>query len=49
MFTVSPVTEYLIAQGRFRRLTEDQIAYVQSEVDSKRDDLLSNDGKKIIH
>jgi pyruvate ferredoxin oxidoreductase beta subunit len=44
-----PVTEYLTAQGRFRRLTEDQIAYVQSEVDSKRDDLLSNDGKKIIH
>jgi pyruvate ferredoxin oxidoreductase beta subunit len=44
-----PVTEYLSAQGRFRRLTEEQIAYVQSEVDKKRDDLLGNDGKKIIH
>ena len=44
-----PVQEYLSAQGRFRRLSEDQIAYVQGEVDAKRDDLLANDGKKIIH
>jgi pyruvate ferredoxin oxidoreductase beta subunit len=44
-----PVQEYLSAQGRFRRLSEDQIAYVQGEVDKKRDDLLGNDGKQIIH
>ena len=44
-----PVQEYLSAQGRFRRLSEDQIAYVQGEVDAKRDDLLANDGKKVIH
>jgi pyruvate/2-oxoacid:ferredoxin oxidoreductase beta subunit len=44
-----PVNEYLSAQGRFRRLSEEQIAYIQSEVDAKRDDLLAQDGKKIIH
>ena len=44
-----PVNEYLSAQGRFRRLSEDQIAYIQSEVDNKRDDLLAQDGKTIIH
>jgi pyruvate ferredoxin oxidoreductase beta subunit len=44
-----PVQEYLSAQGRFRRLSEDQIAYVQGEVDKKRDDLLANDGMKVIH
>ncbi len=44
-----PVQEYLGAQGRFRRLSKDQIAYVQGEVDKKRDDLLANDAKKIIH
>ncbi len=44
-----PVQEYLKAQGRFRQLSEDQITYIQSEVDTKRDDLLANDGKQIIH
>ena len=44
-----PVQEYLSAQGRFRRLSEDKINYVQDEVDKKRDDLLANDGKKVIH
>ena len=44
-----PVQEYLKAQGRFRQLTEEQISYVQGEVDKKRDDLLNNDGKKVIH
>lgn len=44
-----PVQEYLSAQGRFRRLTEEQIAYIQGEVDTKRDDLLANEGKQIIH
>ena len=44
-----PVNEYLSAQGRFRRLSEEQIAYIQSEVDNKRDDLLAQDGKTIIH
>lgn len=44
-----PVTEYLSAQNRFRRLSEEQIAYIQSEVDKKKDDLLAMDGKNIIH
>ena len=44
-----PVTEYLKAQGRFRNLSEEQITYIQGEVDAKRDDLLYMDGKKIIH
>ena len=44
-----PVQEYLKAQGRFRQLTDAQITYIQSEVDRKRDDLLANDGKLIIH
>jgi len=44
-----PVQEYLKAQGRFRHLTGKQIAYIQSEVDKGREDLLANDGKEIIH
>lgn len=44
-----PVQEYLQAQGRFRQLTDAQITYIQSGVDRKRDDLLANDGKLIIH
>ena len=44
-----PVREYLKAQGRFRHLTEEQIAYVQAQVDAKREDLLVNDGKRIVH
>ena len=44
-----PVQEYLKAQGRFRQLSEDQLAYIQGEVDKKRDDLLAMDGKQIIH
>jgi len=44
-----PVREYLKAQGRFRHLTEEQIAYVQAQVDAKREDLLANDGKRIVH
>jgi len=43
------VNEYLSAQGRFRRLSEEQIAYIQGEVDEKRDDMMAQDGKKIIH
>jgi pyruvate ferredoxin oxidoreductase beta subunit len=44
-----PVTEYLKAQGRFRNLDEEQIKFIQDEVDAKRSELLSLDGKKIIH
>ena len=44
-----PVTEYLSTQGRFRRLSKEQIAYIQSEVDKKKNDLLAQDGKLIIH
>ena len=44
-----PVTEYLKAQGRFRGLSQDQINYIQDEVDKKRLDMLENNSKKIIH
>jgi len=43
-----PVEEYLKAQGRFRRLSEDQIKFVQSEVDTRRRRLLENEGKNIL-
>ncbi len=43
-----PVEDYLKAQNRFRHLTDDQIEYIQSEVDTKRQRLLENDGKRII-
>lgn len=43
-----PVTEYLSAQGRFRRLSEEQIDYIQGEVDRRRKDLLERDGKKVF-
>ncbi|MBN2335818.1 pyruvate synthase subunit beta [Candidatus Bathyarchaeota archaeon] len=42
-----PVTEYLKAQGRFRRLSDEQIEYVQGQVDERRTNLLSMEGKKI--
>ncbi len=42
-----PVTEYLSAQGRFRRLSEEQLGYIQGEVDARRKTLLENDGKRI--
>lgn len=43
-----PVREYLSAQGRFRRLDETQIDYIQGEVDKRRKDLLERDGKKLF-
>jgi pyruvate/2-oxoacid:ferredoxin oxidoreductase beta subunit len=43
-----PVIEYLKPQGRFRHLTETQISYIQKQVDDKRENLLTNDGRKII-
>jgi pyruvate ferredoxin oxidoreductase beta subunit len=43
-----PVTEYLSAQGRFRRLSEEQIDYIQSEVDRRRKELMERDGKKVF-
>ena len=42
-----PVTEYLKAQGRFRRLSEEQIEYVQTTVDERRTNLLAMEGKRI--
>jgi len=43
-----PVEDYLKSQNRFRHLTDDQIQFIQSEVDEKREMLLEYDGKKII-
>ena len=43
-----PIEDYLKAQRRFRHLTDDQIKNMQEEVDTKRTQLLENDGKKII-
>ena len=43
-----PVIEYLSLQNRFRRLSEEQVAYIQTEVDKKREDLLAMDGKKVV-
>ncbi len=42
-----PVTEYLKAQGRFRRLSEEQVGYVQTTVDERRMNLLAMEGKRI--
>ena len=42
-----PVTEYLKAQGRFRRLSDEQIEYVQTTVDERRTNLLAMEGKRI--
>ncbi len=43
-----PIEDYLKAQNRFRHLTDDQIRYMQSEVDTKRQRLLESDGKRVI-
>ena len=43
-----PIEEYLKAQGRFRQLSEDQIKFVQDEVDTRRSRLLENEGKNIV-
>jgi pyruvate ferredoxin oxidoreductase beta subunit len=43
-----PVVDYLKSQNRFRHLTDDQIQWIQGNVDEKREMLLENDGKKII-
>jgi len=42
-----PVPEYLKAQGRFRRLSEEQIEYIQTTVDERRMNLLAMEGKRI--
>jgi pyruvate ferredoxin oxidoreductase beta subunit len=42
-----PVTEYLKAQGRFRRLSDEQVEYVQATVDERRTNLLAMEGKRI--
>jgi len=43
-----PIEDYLKAQNRFRHLTDDQIQYIQNEIDTKRQRLLENDGKRVI-
>ena len=42
-----PVEEYLKLQNRFRHLSEEQIDYVQAQVDSKREWLIAHDGERI--
>jgi pyruvate ferredoxin oxidoreductase beta subunit len=42
-----PVTEYLKAQGRFRRLSEEQVEHIQTTVDERRMNLLAMEGKRI--
>jgi len=42
-----PVTEYLKAQGRFRRLGDEQVEHVQATVDERRMNLLGMEGKRI--
>ena len=42
-----PIEEYLRLQGRFRKLSKEQIEFIQSEVDGQRQRLLENDGKRI--
>lgn len=44
-----PIEEYLMAQGRFRHLTREEIELIQREVDEERQRLLEYDGKSIIH
>ena len=43
-----PVTEYLNAQGRFRRLDDSQKDYLQKWIDKRREELLEKDGKKFF-
>ena len=43
-----PVQEYLNAQGRFRRLTDEQVEFIQKQVDTERKRLLESDGKSIL-
>jgi pyruvate ferredoxin oxidoreductase beta subunit len=43
-----PVTEYIKVQNRFRHLTEDQIQFIQREIDTKRQRLVENDGKRVV-
>jgi pyruvate ferredoxin oxidoreductase beta subunit len=42
------VEEYLKAQGRFRRLTDEQVEFIQKQVDTERKRLLESDGKNIL-
>ena len=42
------IEDYMKAQNRFRHLTDDQVRYMQNEVDMKRQRLLENDGKRVI-
>ncbi len=43
-----PIEDYLKVQNTFRHLTDDQIQYMQNEIDTKRQRLLENDGKRVI-
>ena len=42
-----PVSEYLKSQGRFRGLKEEQLEYIQAEVDERRRNLLAVEGKRL--
>ena len=42
-----PVEEYLKLQNRFRHLSEEQIDYVQGQVDRKREWLIAHEGERI--
>jgi pyruvate/2-oxoacid:ferredoxin oxidoreductase beta subunit len=41
-----PVEQYLLAQGRFRHLTKEQLREIQKEVDNRWDALLEREGKE---
>jgi len=43
-----PVEKYLQTQGRFRRLSQEQIGFIQKTVDDRRKTLLEKDGKSIV-
>jgi len=43
-----PVQEYLNSQGRFRRMSKEQVEFLQGEVDARRKALIECEGKKII-
>jgi pyruvate ferredoxin oxidoreductase beta subunit len=43
-----PVKEYIKAQDRFRRLSDEQIELIQNQINSRKEKLLENDGKNIL-
>ncbi len=43
-----PIEDYLKTQRRFTHLSDEQIQFVQNEVDTKRQRLIENDGKRVV-